>query len=60
MSVEQKVVDNLIDAATVEGEVSSVDIGIGLLVLSELHERQGAKTLTEDVYHFAGGAEGLL
>ncbi|MDX6693696.1 MAG: hypothetical protein QOF02_1299 [Blastocatellia bacterium] len=60
LSVEQKVVDNLIDAATVDGEVSSVDIGIGLLVLSELHERQGAKTLTEDVYHFAGGAEGLL
>lgn len=60
LKVEQKVVDNLIAAATVEGEVSSVDIGIGLLVLSELHERQGGKTVTEDVYHFAGGAEGLL
>lgn len=60
LSVEQKVVDNLIEAATLEGEVSSVDIGIGLLVLSELYERHGAKTLTEDVYYFAGGAEGLL
>jgi hypothetical protein len=60
LSVEQKVIDNLIDAATVDGEVSSVDIGIGLLVLSELHERQGENILTEDTYHFAGGAEGLL
>ena len=60
LSVEQKVINNLIEAATIEGEVSSVDIGIGLLVLAELYERQGAKTVTEDVYHFAGGAEGLL
>jgi DNA-binding CsgD family transcriptional regulator len=60
LSVEQKVINNLIGAATVDGEVSSVDIGIGLLVLSELYERQGAKTVTQDVYHFAGGAEGLL
>ena len=60
LSVEQKVVDNLVEAATVDGEVSSVDIGIGLLVLSELYERQGGRTLTEDTYHFAGGAEGLL
>ena len=60
LSVEQKVVNNLIEAATVDGEVSSVDIGIGLLVLSEMYERQGGKTVTEDAYHFAGGAEGLL
>ncbi len=60
LSVEQKVVDNLIEAATVDGEVSSVDIGIGLLVLSEMYERQAGKTVTEDAYHFAGGAEGLL
>lgn len=60
LSVEQKVVDNLIDAATVNGEISSVDIGIGLSVLSELCERQGTQTLTQDVYHFAGGSEGLL
>jgi hypothetical protein len=60
LSVEQRVINNLIEAATVDGEVSSVDIGIGLLVLSELYERQGAKTLTQDIYHFAGGAEGLL
>ena len=60
LSVEQKVVNNLIEAATVDGEVSSVDIGIGLLVLSEMYERQAGKTVTEDAYHFAGGAEGLL
>jgi Leucine-rich repeat (LRR) protein len=60
LSVEQKVVNNLIEAATVDGEVSSVDIGIGLLVLSEMYERASGKTVTEDAYHFAGGAEGLL
>ncbi len=60
LQVEDKVVKNLIEAATVEGEVSSVDIGIGLLILSELSARQGGKTITEEDYHFAGGAEGLL
>jgi internalin A len=60
LSVEQAVVNNLIKAAAVDGEVSSVDIGIGILVLSEIFERQAGKTITEDVYHFAGEAEGLL
>jgi internalin A len=60
LSIQQKVIDNLIEAATVEGEVSSVDIGIGLLILSELSARYGGKTITEEDYHFAGGAEGLL
>jgi hypothetical protein len=45
LSIEQSVVDNLVEAATVEGEVSPVDIGIGLLVLAELHERQSCKTI---------------
>jgi hypothetical protein len=40
-------VNNLAEAATVDGEVSSVDIGIGLLVLSEMYERQARKTVTE-------------
>jgi hypothetical protein len=58
--VEQKVIDNLIESATVDNQVSPVDIGIGLLVLSELYEQQAGKTITKDVYLFAGGAEGLL
>jgi hypothetical protein len=59
-SVEQSVIDNLVEAATVDGEVSPVDIGIGLLVLTELHERQSSQTITKRDYQFAGGAEGLL
>ena len=59
-SIEQSVINNLVEAATVEGEVSPVDIGIGLLVLAELHERQSGNTITIRDYQFAGGAEGLL
>ena len=59
-SVEQSVIDNLVEAATVDGEVSPVDIGIGLLVLTELYERQSSQTITKRAYQFAGGAEGLL
>ena len=59
-SIEQSVINNLVEAATVEGEVSPVDIGIGLLVLAELHERQSGETITIRDYQFAGGAEGLL
>jgi len=59
-SIEQSVINNLIEAATVESEVSPVDIGIGLLVLAELHERQSGQTITIRDYQFAGGAEGLL
>ncbi len=59
-SIEQSVINNLVEAATVEGEVSPVDIGIGLLVLAELHERQSGQTITIRDYQFAGGAEGLL
>jgi internalin A len=59
-SIEQSVINNLVEAATVDGEVSPVDIGIGLLVLTELHERQSSQTITIRDYQFAGGAEGLL
>lgn len=59
-SIEQSVINNLVEAATVKGEVSPVDIGIGLLVLAELHERQSGQTITIRDYQFAGGAEGLL
>ncbi len=61
LQVEQPVVNNLIEAAAnADNQVSPVDIGIGLLVLSELHERLGGRTLTVKDYQFAGGAEGLL
>ena len=59
-SIEQSVINNLVEAATVDGEVSPVDIGIGLLVLTELHERHSGETITKRDYQFAGGAEGLL
>jgi len=59
-SIEQSVIDNLIEAATVDDKVSPVDIGIGLLVLTELHERQSGQTITKRDYQFAGGTEGLL
>ncbi|HWO13917.1 MAG TPA: ATP-binding protein, partial [Polyangiaceae bacterium] len=60
INIEHAVVDRLIEATTVDGKVSPVDIGVGLLVVAELHERHAGKTLTERDYHFAGGAEGLL
>lgn len=61
ISAETAVFSNLIEAATnADNQVSPVDIGIGLLVLSELHERLGGRTLTVKDYQFAGGAEGLL
>jgi internalin A len=60
LAVDQKVVDSLVEAAALNGKVSPVDIGIGLLVLSELREQRNGKTVTANVYHFAGGAEGLL
>lgn len=60
LSVHQKVVHNLVDAVAVNGEVSPVDIGIGLLVLAELYERRGGQTVTLEDYQFAGGAEGVL
>jgi len=59
-SIEQSVINNLVEAATVNGEVSPVDIGIGLMVLSELRPRQSGQPITKSDYQFAGGAEGLL
>ncbi len=61
LQVEQPVVNNLISAAAnADHQVSPVDLGIGLLVLAELHDRLGGRTLTVKDYQFAGGAEGLL
>ena len=61
LQVEQPVVNNLISAAAnADNQVSPVDLGIGLLVLAELYDRLGGRTLTVKDYQFAGGAEGLL
>lgn len=60
LSFEDAVLNNLVEAATVEGKVSPVDISIGLLVLEEIYRKQGGKPITIRDYQFAGGAEGLL
>lgn len=60
ISIEQMVVNNLINSATVESKISPVEIGIGLLALSELFELNGRNTITIKDYQFMGGAEGLL
>lgn len=59
-SIEESVINNLVEAVTVGDKVSPVDIGIGLLMLTELHEQQSGQTITKRDYQFAGGAEGLL
>jgi hypothetical protein len=53
-------VDDLVNAAARDGRVTAVDLGIGLLVLSELADRKGTAVLSLADYRFAGGAEGLL
>jgi hypothetical protein len=59
VTVEQKVVQAVIAGVTIEGRVSPADIGISLLVLSEL---SGEETLAYSLTHFreSGGQEGLL
>lgn len=60
LGIEESVINDLLQAAAIKGEISPVDIGIGLMVLAELYEKQGGRTVTADDYRFAGGAEGLL
>ncbi len=60
LSIEQRVIDSMLNAAVVEGEVSPVDIGIGMLEIAELAQRKAGDTLTLRDYRFAGGSEGLL
>lgn len=60
LSFEDSVLNNLVEAATVEGKVSPVDISIGLLVLEEIYRKQSGRPITIRDYQFAGGAEGLL
>ncbi len=60
LSIEQKVVENLLDALTVGSTVSPVDVGVGLSVLAELSDQSGGQNVTLKDYQFAGGADGLL
>jgi len=59
-TLDQALVDDLVNAAARDGRVAAVDLGIGLLVLSELAVRKGTSALYLADYRFAGGAEGLL
>lgn len=60
LSIHQTVVDRLVEAATIDGEVSPFDIGTGLQALTTVGEGVEGRTLTVDDYDFLGGAEGLL
>lgn len=61
LKVDEEVVESLTQAVTTNGEVSPVDVGIGLFALSELHRERGGKRITgDDLNHLSGGAEGLL
>ena len=46
--------------ANPDGRISAVDVGIGLLVLSELAIRKNKAHLGMEDYRFAGGAKGIL
>ncbi len=59
--VAQKVVEALVESVTVEGRVAPADIGISLLVLSELSADGGeASTFSLDDFRERGGQAGLL
>ena len=58
--LDQALVDDLVNAVARDGRVAAVDLGIGLLVLSELAVRKRTAALSLADYRFAGGAEGLL
>jgi Leucine-rich repeat (LRR) protein len=47
-------------AASRDGRVSPVDIGVGMLVLSGLAIQKNKRHLNKEDYRFAGGAEGIL
>jgi hypothetical protein len=60
LTLDQALVTDLVKAAARDGRIAAVDIGIGMLVLSELGLRKASSHLRLDDYHFAGGSEGLL
>jgi hypothetical protein len=60
LTLDHSLVTDLVQAAAREGRVAAVDLGIGLLVLSELAAQKGTSYLSLDDYRFAGGSAGLL
>lgn len=61
LTLDHALVTDLVRAAAArEGRVAAVDLGIGLLVLSELATQKGRSHLSLDDYRFAGGSAGLL
>jgi WD40 repeat protein len=57
---ERQLLQDFTASAAVNGAVSSVDIGIGTLVLVNLAKRTKKDTITLDGYKFAGGSSGVL
>jgi hypothetical protein len=60
ITLENDLVDDMVDAAAQGDTVSPVDIGIGMLVLQDLAARTNKPHLALKDYRFAGGAEGVL
>ncbi|MGA7342824.1 MAG: hypothetical protein WBE72_11185 [Terracidiphilus sp.] len=60
VSFERQLLKDFTASAAVNGSVSSVDIGIGTLVLVNLAKRTKKDTITLDDYKFAGGSSGVL
>jgi WD40 repeat protein len=60
VSFERQLLKDFTASAAVNGAVSSVDIGIGTLVLVNLAKHAKKDTITLDDYKFAGGSSGVL
>ena len=60
LTLDNDLVSDFLRAATTRTGVSPVDVGIGMLVLSELAMRTGRLNLTMQDYRFEGGTVGLL
>ncbi|HVG09102.1 MAG TPA: AAA family ATPase [Thermoanaerobaculia bacterium] len=60
LPVDQKLVEELVEGVAVEGKVSPADIGISLLVLSELAGGRPDASLSLDDFRESGGQAGLL
>jgi len=58
--LERQLLADFTTSAAVNGAVSSVDIGIGTLVLVNLAKRAGKEILTLNDYKFAGGSSRVL
>jgi hypothetical protein len=60
LSLQDALLEDMLGAVSQGGQISPVDVGIGMLVLYELAEKLERRSLTLDDYRVAGGAEGLL